>query len=263
MSQAYSGSDGAENRPAKQDSLLQVRFSDWNGGEAIAHKPENRRDDILLERPTMEMGNETLIRPEEGDPPSQSKIIKNKTIYERLSDHNRDCWWRNRIDVITTKNVDRASKRHLVRVFTNQLEMSPCQTQLVFRDFMKLALSSFGLPRELVAFSICGLIANAEAEDRGSTKVYHPQRPASKNDPHFQRLAENLISGFDRITENAITSVFNKLSQGDRPTRHPDQWKSFVRKESFLPFPSYALEALNSGDSNGKQATPYIKARTL
>jgi len=228
------------------------KFTDWNGGKAVAAKPENRRDDVLLERPTMEMGNMTDLDldPNDGSvrPPTTSVVIKGKDIYERMRDHNRDAWSYYRSDVDMSANVDKAFKIHLIGAVGTQVGLTPLQQQRLFRRFMELDIPRATGRSELNAFLLSAIVANTEAKASGRENVYHPQRNPENNDPDFQRLAEALMDRFPELTEATITSVYNKLAYGNVPTRHPVKWQSVIRRESFVPYhPSYPLDQHDHG----------------
>jgi len=91
---------------------------------------------------------------------------------------------------------------------------------------------------------LCGLVANESAERFDCDKLYHPQRPPERNDKGFQRLADTLVSRFKKINISQLTKVYNKLTQGDPPTRSTSEWKEFVARESFVQqVPSHARES--------------------
>lgn len=226
------------------------QFTDWNGGKGVADKPENRRDDILLERPTLEMGNRTELDHEKEDvkPPSNSDWINGKTFWERLDSHNRDNQWQYRSDIDTWKSVDTDYKIHLIAAFVSELGLNSLQKQRAFRRFMRLDIPRATGRTETNAFLICALTVNSDTNYYGSEKVYHPQRPPENNDVHFQHLENDLRRRFGDITRSGLTKIYNKLSQGNPPTRHPAEWKGFVKRNSFVEqAPSAAPDHFESG----------------
>jgi len=222
-------------------------FRDWNGGQAVADKPKNRRDDVLLDRPTMEMGNDHLIG--NGDieetPPSQSYTIKNKNLYERFRSHNRDTWWWYRDDSTISKGTIADYKTYLIFAFSGEVGLNSLQKHRAFSRFMQLDLKRGTGRTEVNALVICALVANNDSErySSDSEKVYHPQRSADNNDKEFHRLEKALKNRFPTVTKSSLTKVYNKLSQGNPPTRQPSEWKGQVKRESEIPRnPSVAPE---------------------
>lgn len=223
--------------------VIRKEFTDWNGGLAIADKPENRRDGVLLDRPTMEMGNETMI----GDgqikeaPPLVSYVIDNMNLYERFRSHNRDTWWKHRTDSSIPKDVDGDSRKQIILSYSYELGLNQLQSRRAFRRLIKLNLRKGTGRRELNAFIICSLVANEDAERYGSEKLYHPQRSQEKNDGEFQRLEDALKERFSRVTKSSLTKVYNILTQGDPPTKDENQVEVLVRRESKGQYhPSYS-----------------------
>lgn len=225
--------------------VLQTRFTDWNGGLAVADKPENRRDDVLLERPTMEMGNRTELGYEKSEvvPPSESAAVDGKSLYARLDSHNRDNWWKYRKDSAVSKSADNGFKIGLIFAFASELGLNSFQKQRTLRRLFQLDLRRGTGGTEVNGFLLCALVANEDAKRYDSEKLYHPQRSPDKNDDSFQKLEDALRDRFPRVTKSALTKVFNKLSQGSPPTRAPERWKRIVKRNSEIPQnPSFVTE---------------------
>lgn len=240
------GTDTAQQGGYSLNPVLPT-FTDWNGGRAIAHKPENRRDDVLLDRPTMEMGNETQIDYSEKRhfPPSESVVVCGKNIFERFRAHGRDTWWKYREDSTISKDVIADFKTYLIFAFSGEVGLNSLQRHRAFSQFMELDLKRGTGRTEVNAFIICALVANNDSEkySSNSEKVYHPQRSADNNDKEFRRLEEALKSRFPTVTKSSLTKVYNKLSQGNPPTRQPSKWEGQVKRESEIPQnPSVAPE---------------------
>jgi len=234
--------------------IIRQRFTDWNNGLAVADKPKNRRDGILLDRPTMEMGNRTEIGHDDPNvgPPEGSYVKNGQLFWERLDSHNRDTWWKYRTDSEMSQSLDEDFKCSLLLAFASELGMTSFQTHRAFRQFMRLDLPRATGRTELNSFLICSIVINQEAKKFDSNKVYHPQQPAESKDPSFQRLEEALVDRFARVTESSLTSVYNKLSQGDPPTRDPSAWKQKVKQHSLLPNnPSFVAEQRSSSTESG------------
>ncbi|RLM90556.1 hypothetical protein D3D01_16770 [Haloarcula sp. Atlit-7R] len=227
-------SESVQEKGFSITSIPVQRFTDWNGGEAVAHKPENRRDDVLLDQPTMEMGNRTELAYDAPGVslPSMSHSINGKSLYHRLDSHNRDNWWQHREDSTVSKSADDEFKRYFMFAFGCELGLNNLQNIRAFRQLMRLDLRRGTGRTELNGFIICSLVANKDAEKYGSEKVYHPQRSAENNDDAFQRLEDALTGRFPRITKSKLTKVYNKLSQGNPPTRSRSKWKRVVEQES-------------------------------
>ena len=224
--------------------IIETRFTDWNDGAAVAHKLENRRDDILLKRPTMEMSNDHLIGYNKNHSPPESSYKKfGKDLYERLQSHNRDTLWKYREDSAISQSADSEFKTYLLLAFASEVGLNSFQKQCALKQFMQLDLRQGTGRAEINALAICSLVANRDAERYGSEKIYHPQRSSENNDEAFQRLEDMLTDRFAKITKSTITKVYNKLSQGNPPTRHPSKWKGKVKRESCIPQnPSFASE---------------------
>jgi len=218
---------------------IPTSFRDWNDGQAVAHKPENRRDDILLDRPTMEMGNNHCIGSgnTEETPPSQSYTFKNKNLYERFRSHNRDTWWQYRDDSTISKGAIADYKTYLIFAFSGEVGLNSLQRHRAFSRLMELDLKRGTGRTEMNALVICALVANNDSErySSDSEKVYHPQRSPDNNDKEFQRLEKALRSRFPTVTKSSLTKVYNKLSQGNPPTRQPSKWEGQVKRESKIP----------------------------
>ena len=228
------GIDPTDNQSYRITPNFPQRFTEWNDGLAIAGRPENRQDDVLLDRPTMEMGNRTEIGYDADgvSPPSQSHSIGGKSFYERLDSHNRDAWWEYRTDSTTSKNVDDGFKSYLLLAFSHEVGLNSFQSQIALRRFMRLDLKRGTGRSESNAFLICSLVANEAAERYGEDKVYHPQRSSDNNDAEFQGLEQSLIERFSAVTNSSLTKLYNKLSQGSPPTRCPSKWKGVVKHNS-------------------------------
>jgi hypothetical protein len=259
MSSHIRSTKGTDTVQQKGYSITPVRptFTDWNGGQAVAHKPENRRDDVLLDRPTMEMGNETKIGYNEKKhfPPSESVVVCGKNIFERFRAHGRDTWWQYRDDSTISKDVIADYKTYLIYAFSGEVGLNSLQRHRAFRQFMELDLKR-GTGRTVVnAFIICALVANDDSEKYGldSEKVYHPQRSDDNNDKGFRRLEKAMRHRFPTVTKSFLTKVYNKLSQGNPPTRQQSKWKEQVKRESDIPQnPSFASEQYEP-QSDGEQ----------
>lgn len=209
-------------------------FTDWRGGEAT-----NRDDDHVgeedLRNLTMTAANWTNFDPREGRLPSESVTIKGKNLWERLDSHNRDCWWRYRDDVDISASMNREYKHGLLWSLIGQAEMTPTQGEQAFEQLMELDLGRLGLPTPLIAFVLCALVWNEDARQDDSKREYHPQRNPENNDPYFQRLEERLIVSQRRIHKSSLTSVYNKLMQGEPKRRHPSTWKPYFRHRNLIP----------------------------
>lgn len=225
-------------------SAIQPRFTDWNGGLAVSDESEDRREDIPIDRPTMEMGNETRIGydPIVPSPPSESYVISGKDLYERLRSHNRDTWWRYRVDVDVSKSADIEFKRHLIKAFAFELELNEIQRERAYRRFMQLDLPRSTGRIETNAFLICSIGVNNDADEYDSEKLYHPQRSSENNDDSFQRLEDALTDRFPRITKSSLTKVYNKLQQGSQPIRQQPGREQTTNEYSPLERPSYASD---------------------
>lgn len=231
---------GTGSVQAKGYSITPVTptFTDWKGGEAVADKPEEATTGPYTDRATMEMGNKTLIGTSdiEETPPSQSYIFKGKNLYERFRSHNRDTWWPYRDDSTISSDVIGEYKKHLIFAFSDEVRLNSYQKQRAFSRLLELDLPQGTGRTEQNAFIICSLIANADAEQYGNDKLYHPQRAAKNNNDQFERLEKSLISRFPKVTKSSLTKIYNKHKQGNVPTRQPSKWKGKVRRESKIPY---------------------------
>lgn len=213
-------------------------FTDWNGGEAVADKPEEATTGPSTDCATMEMGNGTLIGwgNIEETPPTHSYTIRNKNLYQRFRSHNRDTWWCYRDDSTISSDVIEDYKKHLIFAFADEVRLNSYQKQRAFSRFLELDLRRGTGRAERNAFIICSLIANDDAEQYGNDKLYHPQRAAKNNNDQFERLEKSLISRFPKVTKSSLTKVYNKHKQGSVPTRQPSKWEAKVKRESNIPY---------------------------
>lgn len=229
-------------RESHSDATIPHQFTDWQGGQGTTQREKQTR----LTQRNLAIGNRTELGHKKTTPPTGSVTIKGISHFERLDLHNRDCWWRFRSDVNTSKAVDNAYKKTLVAAFSGQLELNNYQCQQVFMRFMSLDLPKTGLPAPLYAFIVCALVMNKTAEAYGDEKVYHPQRAVQNNDTYFQCLEDSLIRAHPRITKKTLCSVYNKLCQGDPPIRDNEEWRAAVRQDPFVPLcPSYTSGQFN------------------
>lgn len=215
---------------------LLPEFTDWNDRNPDQGKTDSGQEKIPVDTYTMRIGNRTDLDLDSDDvsQPTNSVVICKKNFYERLDSHNRDTWWEYRADAETWRNLDNPFKQHVIDAFGLQLGMNSYQKQQAFTWLMKLDLPRMGVNSELIAFVICAIVTNKSAESYGDDNIYHPQRAPRNNDPHFQQLEDVLIRRFSRITKSAITSVYNKLTNGDPPTRPPSDWRIFVNDVPFI-----------------------------
>lgn len=236
-------SNGFSITPVKEQ-----KFRDWQGGKLAAAGKGDRRDDVLLSRPTMEMGNDHQIGYERKihQPPENSVTISGKNLYERLRSHNRDTWWQYRVDSSIAKGADKDFKIYLIKAFGEELGLNPLLRQRAFRKYMKMDIPKATGRTQTNAFLVCVIVANEEARTFGGDKVYHPQRSAENNDKRFQKLADDLCRNFSEVTTESLTKIYNKYTQGSPPTRHPSEWKQVVKRHSIMSQnPSYASEDIN------------------
>lgn len=240
MSVQIRTSKGTDCVQEKGYSIRPVRptFTDWDGGQAVSQESENRSYSAQLDRATLEMGNETEIcyDEEKHSPPSESVVFCDKNLYERLRAHNRDTWWQYREDSTISKDIIADFKEYLIFAFSSEVGLNSLQKQRAFSRFMELDLKRGTGRTEVNAFVVCCLVANKDAEQYGSEKIYHPQRLPENNDKEFQRLEEALKSRFRTVTESTLTKVYNKISQGNPPTRQPSKWRGKVRRKSVVPY---------------------------
>jgi hypothetical protein len=241
---AVHSTDSADQNGYSITPVISTRFTDWNDGMAVAENPENRRDDVLIDRPTMEMGNRTEVHHEKPGvrSPKGSYSKKGKSLYKRLDMHNRDTWWEYRRDNEMSSNVDADFKSSMLLAYASELGLHLLQKHKALKRFMQLDLPRATGRTELNGFVICVLVVNEDAEEFGSEKIYHPQRSPEKNDTQFQQFADALIDTFGKVTESTITRVLNKLSQGNPPTRNKKEWGGTVKRNSDAPRPSYAYD---------------------
>jgi hypothetical protein len=154
--------------------------------------------------------------------------------FERLDQHNRDNYWKFREDVNVARDYDRQLKLKSTLGIASQLGLSDFHTQVVIDQLFEIDGQRFGERNEAVAFCLCAIVVNEEAEQTGAGKVYHPARNDSNNDQRFVRVQNQLVDCFDRITKSRLQGVYAKLKQGEPPLRDDDETRKFVRSNSVV-----------------------------
>ncbi len=184
---------------------------------------------------TLNTSNETAIGyDQETDFYRPSSISYNKREhYKKLDQHNRDNYWKNRDDVEVGQDCDRQLKLKTTLGIASQLGLSDFHTQVVVGRLFEIDGRRFGQRTEAVAFCLCAIVLNEDAENRyENEKVYHPSRSDSNNAHEFIRVRDQLVDSFGSITESRLHSVYAKLTQGDPPQRADDETRQFVTANS-------------------------------
>lgn len=160
--------------------------------------------------------------------------------YDRLDCHNRDNYWKNRIDVEISESADTQFKQKALLALANHVELSSTQRQLALDRFLKLDLPKCGHRMELVAFCVCAIVLNEDAEGYfGEGKPYYPTRTPENNHSAFVTLQTRLIERWGAITESRILSVYQKVRQGSLPKSGGDCGSSSDVEKEVQVRPSY------------------------
>lgn len=205
-------------------------FTDWK--PSIEREPTESDERIAREQ-SLEIGNVTEI-------PWRKVPGTKQYHYKRLDDHNRDCYWKYRDEVNMPNDCDNKFKRHILFATAGQVGLSRFQRRRALNRLFRLNLPKFGMRTDVVAFCLCGLILNEDAERYGDDIPYHPARNPENNPDHFTFVESQLIETKGRTNKKYIQKVWGKLSQGNPPTRRDEEWKPFVRTHSKIQnHPSY------------------------
>ena len=148
---------------------------------------ERARNDAEVPEPlTSRTENATNINPKDASTKKQRKK------FSRLSKYNRGIW-----------NGPRREKKEITRRQDNiaifdslasQLELTSYQKKKGRRTLDRLDLRRVGLPTNLIAFSICVLVANDDVPDGYR---YWPR--ANNTDADFRRVSKNFPHDVDSI----------------------------------------------------------------
>lgn len=156
--------------------------------------------------------------------------------WNKLDSHNRDTWWKFRDDVSVWQSADAQYKIGTVSAFGLQLGMNDFLIQKAINELMEIDVPELGLNLEEVAFCVCGVVVNRNAEERYSdAPLYHPQRNDENNPEVFVQLANRIIERFERASMKRIRSCWQKLTQNGPPKRKAQHWRPIVRNEALVP----------------------------
>lgn len=224
----------AIDSPSDTESSDLNPFTDWG------HEEHDKS--IPTDEATLAMGNQTDFYTQSTEmgssynPSSDASTAKKDGLLNRMRRHNRDIWWAYRDDVYLSESLDNQYKRGVIGSFVVRLGLSDLLAQRAFEWFMRLDLRRMGLRIEMVAFAICISVVNKQADRyRDSGRAYDPQHSNVNKKEDFRDLQDNLIKRYDTVSTSQITSVIQKLEQGNPPTRPKKKWKHFVINESFAP----------------------------
>lgn len=200
-------------------------------------------DEIRARKHSLQVGNKTEVgvdcSTDHYKPYRISEAKKN--WYKHLDKHNRDNNWEYRNDIDVSVDVDRQLRLKTTLAITSQLSLTKRQAQIVVERMFEIDGRRFGQRTEAVALCLCAIVMNEEAERCGTEKVYHPQRSDRKNGSEFVRVQNQLIASFGPITKPRLTSIYNKLKQGQPPLRQHEETRIFVKGNTkFQCHPSYA-----------------------
>jgi len=181
---------------------------------------------------TLNTPNQTAVGP-------QYPGGRRRSPWYRLDRHNRDTWWKHREDVKQSRSYDAQYKIGAVSAFGLQLGMSDFLIQKAINVLMEIDLRRLGLNLEEVAFCVCGIVVNRNAEERykatSKSPIYHPQRSDENNPEAYVRLANRIIEVFERASMKRIRSCWQKLTQTDIPKRENQDWRPIVSNEALVP----------------------------
>jgi hypothetical protein len=208
-------------------------------------RPPTEAEEARARQQSLEANNETEIgydhKTDFFNPSWLS--YEDREYYKKLDSHNRDNYWKNRVDVDDVgQDADRQLKLKTTLGIASQLSLSDFQTQLVLDRIFRIDGQRFGQRTEAVAFCLCVVVVNEGAGERyGDDNVYHPARSDSNNDEEFVRVRDQLIETFGPITESRLYSIHGKLTQGNPPETNNEDTQRFASSNSTIQrHPSYA-----------------------
>ena len=207
-------------------------------------RPPTEQEEARARERSLNVGNETEIgydaEVNHYDARAVPEAVKER--YERLDRHNRDNHWEYREDVDVASSYDRQLKLKSTLAIASQLGLSPYQKQVVVDRMFEIDGQRFGQQTEVVAFCLCAVVVNEEAECRRDTeKPYHPARNDENNEQEFVRIQNQLIDAFGAITKTRLQSVYGKVTQGNPPLVDDEETRQFVRMNTnYQRRPSFA-----------------------
>lgn len=123
-----------------------------------------------------------------------------------------------------------------VFAFGLQLGMSKFLIQKAINWLMVIDVPKLGLNLEEVAFCVCGVVVNQNAEERYSDDpLYNPHRNDENNPETFVQLVNRIIERFERASMTRIQSCWGKLTQSELPERKAQHWRQTVEEEALVP----------------------------
>lgn len=238
IAEAVDGSTIQTGTATDDDSCASglTAFTDWH--TTSEYEPTEAEEKAAREA-TLAIGNATEIDYKKSHP----KAYK----FNRLDKHNRDNFWRFRVDVEVSKDVDEQFKRTALLAVAHQLSLSPLQRQLALDRLMGLDLSRGGYSTKIVVFCVCAVVFNEDVEDYfDAEKPYHPARNKENNPRAFARFQTQLIS-LGEASKSLLQSIYRKLRQDSFPRRDGGQSRQLSTGASEVQRrPSYRPQWTNS-----------------
>lgn len=136
---------------------------------------EEQPPDVL----TSDTDNATFIHPSEARPHEREK-------YRRFRAYNTGLW--NGPKRENKEAVRRQDNLHRYDAISSQLDLTPYQKQRGRAILDDIDLRATGKPLDHVAFAVCVVVANADAEG----KRYWPHAEKRDNDPIFAEMGGSL-----------------------------------------------------------------------
>lgn len=185
-----------------------IEFTDWH---TTLDREPSEAEEQTARNESLALGNVTSVgRPDDAE---------RTRYYDRLDSHNRDNFWKYRTDSEISQSADTQFKRKTLLAFAHQVSLSPLQRQVALNRFLELDLPRSGHRTEVVAFCVCAVVLNEDAEDYfGKRKPYYPTRNPENNHSEFATLQTRLIERWGAVTESRILSVYQKVRQESLPT---------------------------------------------
>ncbi|MGB9987246.1 hypothetical protein [Salarchaeum japonicum] len=144
------------------------------------------------------------------------------------------------------QSYDAQYKIGMVSAFGLQLGMSNLLIQKSINCLMEIDVPKLGLNLEEVAFCVCGVVVNENAEERyrddgekpfrdEKEPLYNPYRKDENNPEEYVQLANRIIERFERASMKRIRSCWQKLTQTDPPERKAQHWRPAVKNDPLVP----------------------------
>lgn len=191
-----------------------------------------------LERP--DTNNATFIHYQLIDESAEWKAdfypLNKQEWYKKADDYNsgdRNVNWFNR------SYFRKKEKMRIVETLADQLELTSEQRKRAASWFMSFDLSSWGPPKEVVAYSVCAYLVHSDQRD---IRHCHPRTPSERKDTLFRQMEEALqLHESPTLGKNVLDSTYGKVQNRieGKPTPYLEPIDKYSRFEGisgpFIP----------------------------